>query len=171
MQLAEIDKKANPVLDENERQEMFTRGVAVMLVDTMSSISFVERKSVRECFQIANENLKVPSRPAVVKKIGNLFNENREDLKQSLSKVNNIMMTADLWSSWRRSFLGTTIHWIDPRDLSRKSDVLSCCRMVGSHTGEIIAETVMKTLDSYGIRKKVEYCMTDGAKNMIKAFR
>lgn len=65
--------------------------------------------------------------------------------------------TADCWSSHNRSFLGMTVHWVDPVNRERKHAVLACRRLKGSHTFDVLAEAILDVHKSFGIEKKVIY--------------
>ena len=61
-----------------------------------------------------------------------------EDLEQHLIKILEdvpwVATTADCWSAHHNSYLGVTLHWIDPVSRQRKQAVLACQRLFGSHT-------------------------------------
>lgn len=64
-----------------------------------------------------------------------------------------------------------TIHWIDNLTLERKSEVLSCQRVLGTHSYDVLTTCMLKALDSISIRSKVKHVISDGGKNFEKAFR
>lgn len=63
--------------------------------------------------------------------------------------------TADCWSSHHRSFLGMTVHWLDPVTRERKNAVLACMRLKGSHTYDVLAKAILEAHSSFGIKSKV----------------
>lgn len=54
-------------------------------------------------------------------------------LQQTLSQVDYVCTTADIWSNIQKSYMGVTCHYID-ENLNRRSVVLGCRRMKFSHT-------------------------------------
>lgn len=64
-----------------------------------------------------------------------------------------------------------TIHWIDSLTLERRSDVLSCQRIIGTHSFDVLTECMISAMDSISIRSKVKSAITDGGKNFQKALR
>lgn len=87
------------------------------------------------------------------------------------SEIQYFCLTADLWSSRRRAFLGVTIHWICPKTLTRKKNALACRRMRGKHTGEVLAANLDEIIKSFEIPiRKILRIITDGGSNFKKAF-
>lgn len=87
------------------------------------------------------------------------------------SEIQYFCLTADLWSSRRRAFLGVTIHWICPKSLTRKKNALACRRMRGKHTGDKIAASIDEIIKSFEIPiRKILKIITDGGSNFKKAF-
>lgn len=131
--MEEIDtanKTNNPQSGLN-RQELFVRALAKMFVDNKLPLHHTENASLREVFAVADPKLKVPSRPALVKEIDLMYEEYQNIMMQQLAKIKNIVMTTDLWTSFGKSFLGATIHWINPKTLEREYKALACRRMEG----------------------------------------
>ncbi|KAM7307537.1 hypothetical protein ISCGN_011173 [Ixodes scapularis] len=91
-------------------------------------------------------------------------------LKATLGEVTYVTVTADCWTTFRRSYLAATVSWLEP-SLSRKSAVLLCRRMTGRVTYDKIADTLQKSFDDCGLRGKVTKVITDNSANFVKAFR
>ena len=70
-----------------------------------------------------------------------------------------------------RSFIGVTAHWIDPNTITRCWAMLSCKRLQGSHTYDVLAGAINSIHTKFGIAKKVVATTTDNASNFGKAFR
>lgn len=115
--------------------------------------------------------IKLMSRHTLKSKIDCLFESQRNKLIEIFSRIEYIGITADIWSSKHRSFMGVTAHWIDSITLERKYSILSCARFLFPHTNERIAQHLIEICDIYGITKKVIATTTDNAANFIKAFK
>jgi hypothetical protein len=63
-----------------------------------------------------------------------------------------------------------TIHWLNPTTRKREHAVLACQRITGSHTFDVLAQTMMEIHTKFQIRDKVRRTTTDNASNFIKAF-
>ena len=55
-------------------------------------------------------------------------------VKVALDPIDTVSATADVWSAHNRSYLGMTVHWLDPTNLSRCKAALCCLRVIGRHT-------------------------------------
>ncbi|KAL5237284.1 hypothetical protein ACI65C_004694 [Semiaphis heraclei] len=86
-------------------------------------------------------------RQTLMKNIDKSFNIVFEKLKCKLNSVEHLTTSADAWSTFKRSYLGITVHWIEDGSLERKSYLLSIKRLTGSHTYEILARS-MESLDN-----------------------
>lgn len=104
-------------------------------------------------------------------RIDNDFLDQRRKLVMEFKEVQAIGLTCDIWSTPKRSFLGVTAHWIDPKTLDHRSAVLSCERFFSPHTNERIAEQLQLVCSVFGITGKVIATTTDNASNFLKAFR
>lgn len=65
------------------------------------------------------------------KLIAKQFVEFKQGLRKQFQSTSSVCVTADIWGSQNRSFLGVTAHWIstdDNNSLSRKSSGLACKR-------------------------------------------
>ena len=109
------------------------------------------------------------SRASVSTSILKIVQSSKTDLKERLSKIDNVAVTLDIWSDRQmRGFLGVTVHYISDSGLQTK--LLVCERFTGRHTGVRIAEHFETVVDEYGLDGKVTYLVTDNASNMKRAF-
>ncbi|KAL4125914.1 hypothetical protein QTP88_010151 [Uroleucon formosanum] len=99
------------------------------------------------------------------------YNDMTTSLKDELSQVNFVCITADCWSVFHRSYMGFTVHWLNQTTLERTSKGLACRRMYGKHTYDNIAEMIDKVLSEFNIQSKTSLIVTDNAANFVKAFR
>ena len=94
----------------------------------------VETDSFRALIKGLQPKATVMSQKKLAKLISNSFDNFESSLKQAFSKVDTLCLTADLWSSQRRSFLGVTAHWIELDEnnaLVRKSAAIGIKRFTG----------------------------------------
>lgn len=115
--------------------------------------------------------LKIMSRHTLNSKIDCLFEAMKNQLIVRFSNVEHIGLTADIWSSKHRSFMGMTAHWIDPVTFKRQIATISCNRFTFPHTNERIAENLQIVCDIFGIGNKITATTTDNAANFSKAYR
>lgn len=115
--------------------------------------------------------LRMMSRRTLKSRIDHLFESMKSQLIERFSKTDYIAITADIWSSKHRSFMGITAHWIDPVTFKRHVATLSCDRFTFPHTNDRIAEHLQIMCHSYEIDEKIIATTTDNASNFVKAFR
>ena len=65
------------------------------------------------------------------------------EVTKNLAAAHYICTTADAWSVDGRGYMGVTAHWIDSTTLERKSAALACRRLMGSHTFDVIANSML----------------------------
>lgn len=93
------------------------------------------------------------------------------NIKSVLNDISYVATTTDGWSMRGRSFVGLTVHWIEPNTIKRRWDALSCKCLRGSHTYDVLAGSINSIHTKFGIAKKVIATTTDNASNFAKAFR
>lgn len=64
-----------------------------------------------------------------------------------------------------------TAHWINPETLPREFAALTCKRIKGSHTYDVLAREMHEVLVKFGIQNKMSGITTDNSSNFVKAFR
>ena len=90
-------------------------------------------------------------------------------VKQTLEVVDT-MSTVDVWTAHHRSYLGMTVHWIDPHTLKHCKAAIACVRIMGHHTYDILACKIEQIHASYSLTGKVCAIITDNGSNFVKAF-
>ena len=109
------------------------------------------------------------SRASVSTSILKIVHSSKTDLKERLSKIDNVAVTLDIWSDRQmRGFMGVTVHYIS--DSGLQTTLLACERFTGQHTGVRIAEHFETVVGEYGLDGKVTYLVTDKGSNMKRAF-
>ncbi|CAI6373814.1 unnamed protein product [Macrosiphum euphorbiae] len=94
----------------------------------------------------------------------------KNDLIEKLSNLSYVATTADAWSNGKRSYLRITVHWINPKTLSRCNGALACTRLKGPHTYDVLAQLLFNTYVSFKIQNQVMRTTTDNGRNFVKAF-
>lgn len=83
--------------------------------------------------------------------------------KKILQTRSNIYLSLDLWTLDNSIiFIAIVAHHIN--DNSQLQTILiGLCRVIGSHSGEVIRKQVVDFIQEYGIEKKLRYCVFDNA--------
>ena len=115
--------------------------------------------------------IQVPGRKALTVHLDEVFDAMNLTLKGMLEKVTFVSTTADVWKANHKGFLGMTAHWIDPKTLQRCKAALSCSRLTGRNTYDVLAERIESIHRQFGLRGKVTATITDNGSNFVKAFK
>jgi hypothetical protein len=115
--------------------------------------------------------LDMPTVHTLKKLLQKHFTGCKEVVRRILEKAKYVCTTTDGWSCRRKSFLGTTVHWIDPKTLVRRSACLGGNRLKGHHTHKVLACAMLKLNNHFNITKNLVATVTDNASNFCAAFR
>lgn len=132
--------------------------------------SLVEQPAFKDFATALNPQCKVLSRPTLKNRIAEAAGQMKTKMISHLSSVNYVATTTDCWSAHQKSYIGVTCHWIDWETLERRSAVLACKRLRGSHTFDVLAGVLDDIHCHYRIRGKVVITTTDSGSNFVKAF-
>lgn len=99
------------------------------------------------------------------------FEDMKNNLIDNMSTVSCVSITVDCWSKARRSYMGVTGHWIEQATLERRCAALSCTRLQGRHTYDVLAAEIENVLDKFRIQHKTSGTTTDNGSNFVKAFK
>lgn len=91
----------------------------------------VTRKAFRSLLKILNPRVRPMGKYRVRRIIAQQFAAFRKKVMDMTANVEYICLTADIWSSRRRSFLGVTAHWLTP-SFQRVSFAIALHRFKGN---------------------------------------
>jgi len=94
----------------------------------------------------------------------------KDKLVSLLKDQDYVATTTDGWTTYGRSYLGVTVHWINAATLQRQSAYLALRRLKGSHTYDVLASALDDVHGGYNIRRKIVRTTTDNGSNFVKAF-
>lgn len=156
-------------LEVNSRKKV-NNAVIRFVVGTGSPFSIVEHPDFQHLLNVCGGNVP-PNRKQLMDELHESFCAMVQELKNDLKNVSTVCVTADCWTVFKRSYLGMTVHWIEPVTMERKSMGISCRRIFGRHTYDILADAIESVLEDYGIKDKTIMIVTDNGANFTKAFR
>ena len=171
----EQQKLKQPKLDLSSiplTQNMADQYIVDYVIDSILPMHMVDTPPFKLLVQRLTGGRVVPRcRQTVTKQLEERFVQRTSDLKTKLRELQVVCTTADCWSSRHRSFLGITVHWIEPDTLDRKGACLAVRQLTGSHTYAVLAQKMESINDEFGLQNKICYTVTDSGSNFIKAFR
>ena len=91
-------------------------------------------------------------------------------VKGTLEVVERVCTTANVWTANRQSYLGMTVHWIEPSTLQRHKAAIACTRITGHHTHDALAAKIENVHENFGLSGIVSATVTDNRSNFVKAF-
>ena len=159
------------------RQTAITNSiVSDLVVQCSPPLSLVENVHFRHFLHIMDPKYTPVARSTLsAKMIPHLVETTKARLSEQLENVSYVSITVDIWTDrLMRAYFGCTVHFIDYIKMTEpilSSSLLCCERFMGSHTGEKIAEFLLKLVDEYKIKHKIMFVLSDNAANMRKAFR
>ena len=163
-----------PMIMKKCNQEDASKLITNLIVKCALPLSLVEKDPFKDLVKkLSSGNCHSIARNTLVSKIDKLSSDHYEHIKTELKSVNFVCSTADIWSTKnnKRSFLGMTVHYIDPVDYQRKSYAIACDRFKGSHEHVVIAEKLQEIHNKYDLpAKKIVRTITDNAANFCAAF-
>lgn len=154
-------------------QKLFNELVVKFVVNGMHSLSIVEEEDFKQLFTRMGFNVNLMSRRTLGRKIDEHYENEKQRIKSLISSGNYYFSTtADVWSMKVRSFLGSTMHYIDNYSLKRHSLAIACRRFEGTHSYDRIASLLDDIFSDFGLEiNKNIATTTDNGSNFVKAFK
>ncbi|KAL2076789.1 hypothetical protein ACEWY4_027609 [Coilia grayii] len=153
--------------------DKLTNSVAKWIAADCRPVSIVEDQGLQEAFQIASSDthFQLPSRTTVMKRIHQLYGNERTAKAELLAGACHVALTGDHWTSVsNHNYLGVTAHLIDS-EWKLKSFALTVSKTVTRHHADACAEQFDAVTKEWEIENKVTTVGTDSARNMVAAAR
>ncbi|XP_071582354.1 uncharacterized protein [Temnothorax nylanderi] len=153
-------------------QKKLDGAILRFVIENIQPLAVVESPAFIDLVKMGlPSSFRIMCRKTLRAKLCQLYFDMKTALENELAKIEYISTTADLWSKAKRSYLGITVHWINPGTLKRESAALACRRMKGRHTFDVLAKEINSVFLEYHIQNKVCCVTTDNGSNFVKAFR
>ncbi len=140
------------------------------IIEDLQPFSMTEKPSFRRLILRLAPNRTLICRKTIMSRLELRAEAMKQHLIEILHKVSWVSTTTDCWSAHHRAFIGVTVHWIDEESMTRKAAALACKRLKGSHTFDVIAESLESIHSTYQIQNKIIKTTTDNGSNFCKAF-
>ena len=140
------------------------------LTEGLLPLSTVELPGFKDLIVGLQPNRTVLCRATVKRRFDEMVCAMKVNIRDTLRPLSFVATTTDCWSAHRRSYIGVTVHWIDPESLERKWAALACRRLRGSHTFDVLAAALEDINTEFGICQKICRTTTDSGSNFVKAF-
>jgi hypothetical protein len=139
------------------KQIRITSTLINFVADTLQPLSVVEAPSFTKMFHAVDPRYQLPSRKHLTTTlITNKTTRSQNKMREELSKVANVCVTIDLWTSRKmRSYLWITGHYI--QDYRLVSAMLAHKLVKGRHTSANIYSSYADVLQAFNITNKIYY--------------
>ena len=107
----------------------------------------------------------IPDRKSFTEYLDHQYDLGMDKVKATLVAAGSVSTTADLWTCHNCSYMGMTVHWIEPSTCKRRKAAITCCRVTGRHTYDVVASKIECAHVSYNIAGKVTATVTDNGSN------
>ena len=156
-----------------QEEDISEKLLAIWIGGSTLPISCVEDPNMLLWLRSYDSQATLPSRFKLTKLVGEITCDVISLIKKSLSASHRVSVTTDIWTSQcsTNSFIGVTVHFVNPEKCQREYYRICCREFSGSHTGIAIAKKLRDIFEEFGIEHKVFRILTDSASNMIKACR
>lgn len=152
-----------------KEQREFNKDIVAFVVKGLHTLSIVQEPAFVSIFP--RFGVDVMSRFTLRRKIETTYNQCVKTLIKTYRGVEYICLTADIWSSKKKSFIGVTSHYL-AKDYTRRSDLLAIRFFPGKHDYKAIGSALEDILNSYEISsRQIVAVVTDNGSNFVKCFR
>ena len=86
-----------------------------------------------------------------------------------LAEIEKVCITVDHWTSYRKGFVGFTVHWYT-KDLKKQNACFAIRRIFGWCTYNVLGKLIESVIMEFKLTNKVTHCITDSGSNFVKAF-
>lgn len=153
---------------DDRKQEGITQRISNMVTKDMLPLNIVDGQGFQELIAYVEPGYNMVSRTTITSRTELRYKEVKSKLKTRLSKVTNVALTTDCWTSnTAESYMTITCHWME--DWEMKSAVLLTEGMAKSHTADNLAEKLNEAVDDWGLTGRVIACVHDNARNIVSA--
>lgn len=154
--------KAKEKLITSEEKKQFDEAAIEAIVQDGLPFNHFHKRGMKKFLSIIKTGYKGPHRKTVRKRLGILYQQRREMIKNMLSSVSYVSLTTDVWkSSNNEYFICLTCHYVTS-SYQNDSFILSFRRFDSKHTGQKFRSFINGELKKMNLELKVHSITTDG---------
>ncbi|KAJ9480587.1 hypothetical protein PENNAL_c0164G05839 [Penicillium nalgiovense] len=157
-----LDQFLRPASERAGLEQMLIQWV----VQTRQPFTVVEHPAFRALFAATGATLPIKTADTLFNRIKEDFRKNRNRVKQELARSSRTLaLSLDVWTSENQiAIMGIIGHWISP-EFEKREELLEFTDICGPHSGENLAEIVMKMLEELDVAPKLLTITGDNAAN------
>lgn len=136
------------------------------VIQTRQPFTVVEHPAFRALIEATGTTLPIKTADTLFNRIKEEFHSGRAYVKNELARSSRTLaLSLDVWTSENQiAIMGIIGHWISP-DFEKREELLEFTEINGPHSGENLAEVVLKMLDELDIAPKLLTITGDNAGN------
>ena len=159
--------KTVPYKQSSPKKKKLDELVLDLITKDILPLSIVENQAFRRLIHELDPRYEIVSRKQLTKKLlPEKYREEKEMLKNELSKVESVSVTTDQWTSRaHEGYTTITAHFIDS-NWEVKSPVLLTRAKPQRHTAVNLAKELEEAFDEFSISDKITAVVTDNAANI-----
>ena len=140
--------------------------VAEYIIEDMLPLSTVESPAFRKLIcGTSTSSVQLPDRKSQILFLDKAFESMLVKVKATLETIKR----ADVWTANQQSYLGITVHWIEPSTLRRHKAAIACTRITGHHTYDVLAAKI-ENVHETELSDKPSATVTNNGSNFVWAF-
>nr|XP_047126356.1 E3 SUMO-protein ligase ZBED1-like [Hydra vulgaris] len=158
---------------EKQKKDKITNAIAKWVATNCRPTSIVEDVGLKNVIRIATNDCtdEPPPRRTIVRKIHELYENERTIKATTLQRAQTVALTGDYWTSLgNHNYLGVTVHYIDEQ-WKLHSRALTVMKTQERYFAETCAEHFIHVAQQWDILNKVSTLSTDCARNIVAAAR
>lgn len=142
------------------------------IIDAHLSFNVSQTPSLQVLLEtVSGRKVNMPTRYKIMHTLDAEFEKMKAILKELLNKQKYLCVTADVWTSHARSFLGVTVHFIDD-DFVRQSYLLGFKQLDRRQTHDILAKALNDIFQDFNLLiTQIINIITDGGSAFCKMFK
>ena len=157
---------------DSTRRKNIDQAIVRMITVDMHPPSIVEDVGFQSLVQLLDPRYLLPSKKHITKTLlPAIYSKRVEEMKQELSQVSHVALSSEFWTSATLElYLTITCHFLAP-SWELKSLVLETFGFKRNPSAEVIAGSLKRVAQAWGISKKIVAVVTDDAANVVAAVR
>lgn len=147
-------------------QEILTnkRHLLKMIVSNLLPLELTQNSNFQDFINALKPSFRIP--PEMSSLLNSVYEEQKEELRQNLKSVDDLVLTCELWSSRpENSYLTVSCHFVDGFG-NLKSYVLKTTSMLGHDSPASIQNELSAVMEAWGIKEKVHSVVRAGMPQM-----
>lgn len=151
----------------NQRHKKILDEAAIQaIIEDSHSFNIFRKPGMQKFLSLAVPKYRGPNRRTVVKRLRSMYKERRSTIRNDLSFVSDISLSADIWKSIRQDhFICLSAHYYDGH-YHLNSRVVSFRHFLGPHYSDRIETFITNEVEKLNIETKIRSLTTDNGSDI-----